>query len=451
MNYETSIEFTGARQFLELLMKCEAVASRIEATFERISRLASNIQMPGGGGRGGSGGGGGRGSGGGRADGSVNVSIGRIGGSGGEGPPSGPSGPVTPLPGGSPHLPGATWPYGANASEWFDGGGAKPPPPPALPSGAPIDAFGKFLPTLASILAGLTIAIALFRTAVMIAKFDDDRSAYIREQARGGYYGGGTPHETAQQAALGGFMGMSSSQIGQFAEQFGARLQQGGFGSAFMRANGVTDIGMYTIDKSANLLKAVDLLTHIKSNTEALVVARTLGLEPFLALRDTDQLYRERLMKSMQPLSDSDKREANDYTAQKQSLQNRLDASQNWMFTHVFGPMGRYFAGTVENALYPKSPLDWLGNATSGGLYGQVKDWIQSQVGGTGLDNNRQKALDENTEAIRNHTRALKDGTDWSGGSIGSRRFGATPKGWKYNQFENALQGQALLLGAFSV
>ena len=314
-----------------------------------------------------------------------------------------------------------------------------------------MDVAGKFLAGLSSLLPELLLAAALLKTAAMIVRFDDNRSAYIREQAAGGYYGGGTAKETAAQASLGGFMGMSSSQIGQFAEQFGSRLQQGGFGSAFMRSNGVTDLGMYTIDKSANLLKAVDLLTHIKSNTEALVVARTLGLEPFLGLRDTDAMYRERLMHSMQPLTDSDKREANDYAAQKQSLQNNLDSKQNWLFTHVFGPMGRYFMGSLERELsMPKNPLEWIERLSPPGV-GQAMDWFNSQFGGTGNES-RDKALKDNTDAIRNHTRALKDGTDWSGGNpMGHRRFGAKPKGWVFNQFEDALQGQAQMLGAFAI
>ena len=471
MEYETRIEYTGAKEFLEMLIKAEAVARRIEDTFERISRKASGIQFPSGGG-GAGGGGGRRGSGGGgggtgdnaRHDGSINVHIGSFGntdisatgggaGVGGFGGGGG-GGPVNALAGGSPFLPSPVGSVGGYQGGVRMGGGGWYNPPPALPGGGAAGGGPGGIPWGAIIGRLLLFAAAVELGALAMRRlneFNNERSAYIREQAAGGYYGGGSATTTAQQAAVGGFMGMSSTQMGQFAETLGSRLQGGGFGSALARANGITDVGMYTIDKSQNLMKMIDLLTHIKSNTEAIVVARSLGMEPFLALRDTDQNFVNQLKNSMQPLTDRDKRMANDYNAAKQSMDNAIDAKKNWVATWITEPIGTVIAGQISRALQPgaNGAGQWVANATTFGTYGVVRD-IAAMIFGNGSD--KDKAVKENTEALHQHTRALKDGTDWSGGSpLGHRRFGAVPRGWKFNEFEAALQGQAQMLGAFSI
>jgi hypothetical protein len=56
---------------------------------------------------------------------------------------------------------------------------------------------------------------------------------------------------------------------------------------------------------------------------------------------------------------------------------------------------------------------------------------------------------DETTKAIKDLTRTMKDAAEQLGG--GTRARGAIPAGWKQMQMENALQSDAISLGAFNV
>ena len=102
---------------------------------------------------------------------------------------------------------------------------------------------------------------------------------------------------------------------------------------------------------------------------------------------------------------------------------------------------------------------DLLGGNGIAGITRQALNWLLPGAGiGESLlprdagSSQKDKALKENTDAIINHTRTMKDGIDQQGGIPGAgRRLRTMPGGWGFQQFENALKGQDMTLGAFNV
>ena len=266
------------------------VAERIEAIFARISGYAGSVSVPtftsapGGG----------------------NASVGRIGGSA---PSQGGSSGADPM---------AAWAARFNSagnSHLQPQGPAPggPPPfssyhlPPITPggsggSGGVVGALGKFFNLIDKLNPEITLLTEGFKFMAdglgKILALAGESSAYVRERASGEYIGGASPGGGAQSAAVGGFFGLSPSSMGQLAEAFGERLRQGGYGSSVARSQGIVDVGWSTIDKSQNLLKMLDYLRTIASHTQAILVARTLGLEGMLTVRDTSDIAWNQLKNS---------------------------------------------------------------------------------------------------------------------------------------------------------
>jgi hypothetical protein len=95
-----------------------------------------------------------------------------------------------------------------------------------------------------------------------------------------------------------------------------------------------------------------------------------------------------------------------------------------------------------------------LGNIVLPAMTGFVDFFNPKNWGDTFSPPNEKKksksdATSDNTDAIQDLTRTLKDGREQIGG--GSRSMGAVPAGWKLMTMDSALKGQAMAMGAFGV
>lgn len=248
------------------------------------------------------------------------------------------------------------------------------------------------------------------------------------------FWTGGGSRNMGAAIGIGGFSGMTPGQTGQFANDFGDRLRGGGMGSAWMRSNGVIDLGRYTLNKFDNLTKAMDLLRKADERT-AIMVARDLGMSDMLSIRDLSPGMYERLKGSAAIGSTPEaRRQEAEYRAGKEIIGNWWDAGVR--------SAGSSIVGRLLN------PLRWMpiGEAIDSGqrAYDQVRGWFGN--GQSGSNSNSNKEL---TEAVNSLNRTMKDHAEVLGG--GSRAKGTMPVGIKGQQLEATLNGHSQILGAFSV
>lgn len=263
------------------------------------------------------------------------------------------------------------------------------------------------------------------------------------------YWRGGASRMTGQGVALAGFAGYAPGQVGDLAGSFGDKLRTGGIGGSYFRNAGLRDQGQWQADKLTNLTKAIDLLAHEKNDKVAIIVARDAGLEGFLGLRElykNDPGLYTRLKQSGDGLSDPSAR--ND--------QERSDAydqinSNNWRkFLNDMGwaQTKADFSQVANNAAtlftHPLTgPYRLAYNALGG-------DWSNDQL--TPWSKREEEAggsKDENTAAVKDLTRTIKDHAETIGG--GSRTRGAVPVGVKQQMMQADSFNQAQYLGAFTI
>jgi hypothetical protein len=298
----------------------------------------------------------------------------------------------------------------------------------------------KMLPiveAVAPFLIPAAIAAAAGTAVVALANAGSDRQ---RAYGTGYYYGGGTSGETGQLGGLGALNGMDAGEMGKFAQSFGDALRSGGYGSAVMRANGVVDQGVYTLDKSKNLIRAIDVLRSIDENT-AMLTARTLGAEDLLRFRDTNDLIYQELKNSAGGQGSQFERKVGaNYDATKGTLQNDLSTILSPVQTAA--EIGLTVGGQALHAM-------WYPFTKGLQLAGEGLDAITGHFNQGKSGSGDKSATDKNTEAINQNTRTLKDHAERIG--FGPRAGGAVPIGWTFQQGQEALKNQARMLGAFGL
>lgn len=299
-------------------------------------------------------------------------------------------------------------------------------------SGRVMGMAGSMAPMVAELAIPAAIAAA---GALGIAKVVDAANSTVKDRA-GAYYGAGaTGSEVGKLDLLGRVMGMSASQAGDRAVAFGDAVRGGGYGAAYFRARGIVDKGIYTTDKASNYLKAIDELRNIKTDAEAVMVARSTGLTPELGFRDMSEAAYKGIRNEMAfGQTKGERQNKADYDA----TAARAGANLDRFWRMITGPINTLLAGPQLD--YSDSDTDKMYNFLHGDS--QTPSW---SAGGK----NSKEAIEKNTEAIAKMTRVMADHAEMLG-SYGPRAQAAVPAGWKLNMMDEALTSQAQMLGAFT-
>lgn len=279
------------------------------------------------------------------------------------------------------------------------------------------------------------------------------------DSGRGYYLGGGGRNYGAAAGIFSPF-GMDGRATAGVANEFGDRLRSGGFGAAWMRSQGVVDFGVYTLNKFDNLVKAIDKLRATDEST-AIRVARDLGISDALWVRN---------------LSDSSYRSIKNTGQWRNSPAAQLGSAE-WEAAKT--KVGDYWDQIKATATLPLADMAIAKNLRDKGRYGdmiklfgavaarwyvpanlavQAWDHFHPNEGNSSkwydqlarsARGNQGDPTKENTEAIRDLTRTMKDSPERIG--IGPRGNRSVPAGWTYEMMEEAMKGQAMKLGAYTL
>ena len=237
-------------------------------------------------------------------------------------------------------------------------------------------------------------------------------------------WSGATFGQIGQMQALGG------DNAGERAYQFSQRLREGGFGAAYMRSKGIIDNGPYTLNKGKNYLAAIDALSDPKiSDEQAAVYDRELGLTDELAKYRylSDDSY-ARVKKSVAPPNREDMKAQAEYEAQKTTLVNGWNN-----FWREFGTQAMRGINNTFDADY------WLGNPLS-------PEWQEKHLGIAKGDGKRQHKAEKADNTVTYGRQARDESI-----GMGGRSSSAFPVGLRGVQLSNAIESDAIALGAFSV
>lgn len=307
-----------------------------------------------------------------------------------------------------------------------------------------IQAAAKLALPVAGAIAGVGAAFALA-----------EYSAATYRKVGGAYWtAGGTPGETAQMLGIGG------DNAAQKAMSLGSALQQGTYGASYMRGKGVVDLGPYTVDKASNYIRAIDELRKIKTDKQAIRVARDLGMTDDLWMRDLSQPDFERRKSSMAGLGDPGYRaQAATYQNNKDILGNnleRLGAELGNIFTPIINSGAKGLANTFDSGFWkgfiprPGRQSMWSG-----------REWWNKYVfeGDNPFGNNAPQA-----PKGPKGTKMDASGTPWMNGqpvrtdagpnygNLGARGAGAMPPpGMVQNWLNQGFDQRAIALGAISL
>ncbi len=293
----------------------------------------------------------------------------------------------------------------------------------------------------------LAIPAAIAAAGVVAGGQLVENAASSMRAGSGAYWtAGGNSAQTGQVAALGGFIGLTAQQAAEKAVEFGERLRGGGYGAAYMRSKGIMDQGVYTVNKATNYLKAIDEIRNIKNDVDAIRVARDLGMTSELQYRDLSSSTYNRLKRSMGDYgSPEERRQEAEYRANKEIFGNFWNQFVREAGGKFMGGVNAVMSGDMLKT--PGSP-QWMSAmvnmANMAGLVGPMPINLKNPYDKAGGD-----PIKENTQALKDLGRVMKDQAEQMGG--GPRSRGALPAAQRYMQLENSMQSQALQLGAFHI
>ena len=238
------------------------------------------------------------------------------------------------------------------------------------------------------------------------------------------YRSGSSTAAVGQLRGIGAFLGKDA---GAASDALAGSLHNGSYGAAVLASRGIVDMGSMTKDRGENYLRAIDELVKMPES-QAIRVARDTGMQDELWMRDLSPESRKRVMDSYRESgTDAERQSEAEYRGSKE----RLGASWDRMVRAVGKPIIDTFNAAVDGLSDPFSPSDPA-----------LKP--KNKKTGTGAS-----AKDDNTAAVEELTRTLKDGREQVGG--GARSMGSVPAGWKLTTMDTALKGEAMALGAFGV
>ena len=306
-------------------------------------------------------------------------------------------------------------------------------------SGGIMGFAGKALPSL---LTGLGVAAggaALYG----VAEAGDER---MRKTNAAFYTMGGSPTSVGEAMALGG------ENAGAKAMAFGDRLRQGSYGSAFMHAQGIYDMGPMQTDKSSNYVLGIDALRGIKDDQEAIRVARDTGLTDDLWTRKLNAQTFGELRRSIGNAGSPEelKSEA-EYRAGKEMFGNSMNKLWRAVSKPVMAPVGaavRALADPIGETFSPEAVTD-LFSARS--LFGEsVGDWWDKKTEGTWWGKNSGVPGKKGAgKAMRGGWKDIDPAIGDSPNTINGTTAGAIPVGFRGKALNSDLDRLNQMIGAF--
>lgn len=295
--------------------------------------------------------------------------------------------------------------------------------------------------------AGMVVAaaLAIVASAAIFAAYAIGKAVEaVKQFSSAMYTGGGTARETAALSANGAALGLSPTDMASMSRSFADGISHGGIGSAYAAKMGVTDYGTFdTTDKSAKFLHFMEGVTkldnHGQNRSEALRALRSNGAEalaPSLDWTDKTKAMVKQLGNEQAKLYTP---QAINSVKQYQIQMAMLQAKWDLMVIKI----GISLVPAVNKLLDGLSRfLDWNVRMTN---------WLRHMFGmeplgvAAGADAHA-IALDRNTEATEENTRATRAGI--SGGGENARN--AAPRGWTGGNVGN-WAGEAAKMGAFAL
>jgi len=197
----------------------------------------------------------------------------------------------------------------------------------------------------------------------------------------------------------------------------GARSVQGaiqsGFGAGYAQQAGINIVGGPGGDNNygAKLRKALNFIANSNSMDQARRRAEGLGIPEAANLYNTSQTLKNKIGKPINPLTEEDVRAANDFNIALSRLAELFKNSFGRMIAHDLELIAMKVT-FVTDAL--EKFFQWLDS-----IYKFIADKLGIKSGNS--------PKDQNTKAVEDNTRALKDFRETLGG--GPRASGAIPKG----------------------
>jgi len=288
----------------------------------------------------------------------------------------------------------------------------------------------------AALAGGVAIPLLAAGAVVTAAVALADAGSASNRRISSAYYaaGGGNGKSTIENVALAGLFGTDAAGMASLATNLGEKLRGGGYGPARLRAAGIQDLGYRTLDKFENVTKTIDFLRTL-SDDDALMVSRDAGVESLLPARDLSNASLTSLRNSMGGTQTKDARiAATEYDVTRSTVGNNIDNA----YRAVAGPVMRSLNFAFDLARFQSNPLPFISRFMD-------QDLGKDKKNGKGSSD----PLKENTEAIKEMSRVVKDQRELIGG--GPRgKIAYDNLAWKGMMFDEANRSHAHSLGVFA-
>lgn len=215
-------------------------------------------------------------------------------------------------------------------------------------------------------------------------------------------------------------IGADGAAMSGMATSLADKLREGGIAASWARGKGIVDYGPYTLNKVDNLTKAIDKLRLVADKDKRMFLTRELGLAGAAPLIEASERGYGMMKDAARNNKLTDK--------QKQSLAD-LEIAIGGFIDGAVTNMQRGVA-TIYDFMFPK-------NMKNSGLIRTPEDNKPKHA------SSQEQAVRENTQAIRDATRAARNENI----HMGRRTLASVPKAWTAQVAEAAVRDQARRLG----
>lgn len=247
--------------------------------------------------------------------------------------------------------------------------------------------------------------------------------------------GGGSREETASVRNIGDFLGDPDGAANR-ARAFNNKLAEGGYAAGQFGPDIRSIPGPFQpLDADKNYIAGIKKLHDINKvdPKRAMRMARAAGLEDELRTAQLPDFDFNRLINSAKPPNKDAVGFTNTSDAAGAVARNNLD--RDWELATTQGRINLRLLTEGYNAIHTGA------------------DWLSNRLFGDGSPSNKDAQLpdklDDLKNAVKANTRALREGRETIGG--GARARGAMPVGLRYQMLNQAIDSDAIKLGAFNL
>lgn len=268
----------------------------------------------------------------------------------------------------------------------------------------------------------------------------------MRQGNRAYYEMGGSAGNVGAAMALGGENAAAK------AIQLGDRLREGSFGSAYLRGQGIQDLGPAQVDKSSNYVQALDALRRMPDGPNKVRAYRELGLTEDEWTGDLSPRSFKRLMGSYGSAGSVGERRADaEFHASQDAAGNFLNRLHKAAARQPMKILGDVLGDIADpKAAFSRDAFNEIFSAR--GLLGETfGDWWDERHGGGKPEQNpySMSFKGQRMGGAQKGWRDVEPGMG-KGPSTINGNTSTVPAGWRGQAMERALSDQAMHLGAWS-